>query len=154
MAILSRDTDMRNLTFPFTEKEHQIFGTIARPAVKLAFFSERFGRWLEVGRILADTGADISVIPLPLGQILVSDVENGIPMNVGGVLHSDMSVNAFVHRIETRIGDHPFEMPVAISLLSAIPPIWGRQEALDRFTARFVEGRDMLDNKKTESATV
>lgn len=144
MAILSRDTDMKNLKFPFTEKEHQIFGTIARPAVKLSFFSERFGRWLEVGQILADTGADISVIPLPLGQILVSDVENGLPMNVGGILHSDMSVNAFVHRIETRIGDYSFEMPVAISILTAVPPIWGRREALDRFTVCFVKGGELV----------
>ncbi len=135
---------MKKLTFPCAEKEHHIFGKITRPLVTLAFFSERFGRWLEVGQILADTGADISVIPLPLGQILVSDVGNGIPMYLGGVLSSDMSVNAFVHRIKARIRDYSFEMPVAVSLSSAIPPIWGRREALDRFTVSFVEGRELV----------
>jgi len=93
---------------------------------------------------MADTGADISVIPLPLGQVLVSNVENGIPMHIGGVLSSDMPFNAFVHRVKTRIGDHLFEMPVAVSLLSIIPPIWGRQEALDRFTASYVQGRELV----------
>ncbi|MDM8549016.1 hypothetical protein QUF72_03015 [Desulfobacterales bacterium HSG2] len=65
-------------------------------------------------------------------------------MYVGGVLSSDMSFNAFVHRIKARVGDHPFEMPVAISLSSAIPPIWGRREAPDRFTVSFVEGRELV----------
>ena len=135
---------MKKLTFPYTEKEHRIFGKITRPVVTLAFFSERFGKWLEVGQILADTGADISVIPLPLGQILVSDVGSGVPMHVGGVLSSDMQVNAFVHRIKARIGDYSFEMPVAVSLSSVVPPIWGRREALDRFTASFVQGRELV----------
>jgi hypothetical protein len=89
---------MKKLTFPCTEKEHGIFGKITRPLITLAFFSERFGKWLEVGQILADTGADISVIPLKLGQIPVSDVGSGISMYAGGVLSSDMSFNAFVHR--------------------------------------------------------
>ena len=64
-------------------------------------------------------------------------------MRVGGVLSSDMQVNAFVHRIKTRIGDYSFEMPVAVSLSSVVPPIWGRREALDRFTVNFVEGREL-----------
>ena len=42
------------------------------------------------------------------------------------------------------LGDHPFEMPVAVSLSSVIPPIWGRREALDRFTVSFVEGRKLV----------
>jgi len=135
---------MKKLTFPYIEKEHHIFGKITRPLVRLAFFSERFKKWLEVGQVLADTGADISVIPLPLGQILVSDVEKGIPMLVGGILSSEMSVNAYVHRIKAQIGVHSFEMPIAVSLSSVIPPIWGRREALDRFTVSFVRGQELV----------
>jgi hypothetical protein len=133
---------MKKLIFSYTDKEHCIFGKITRPLIRLAFLSERFGKWLEIGQVLADTGADISLIPLPLGQILVSDVEKGIPICIGGVLSSDVSVNAFIHRIKARIRDYSFEMPVAISLSSVIPPIWGRQEALDRFTISFVQGRE------------
>nr|VFJ61815.1 MAG: hypothetical protein BECKDK2373B_GA0170837_11048 [Candidatus Kentron sp. DK] len=135
---------MRRLAFPCAEEEHRIFGKITRPLVTLALFSERFGKWLEVGQILVDTGADISTIPLKLGQILVSDVGSGIPMYVGGILSSDISFNAFIHRIKARVGDYPFEMPVAVSLSSFIPPIWGRREALDRFTVSFVEGRELV----------
>jgi hypothetical protein len=35
-------------------------------------------------------------------------------------------------------------MPIAVSLSSAVPPIWGRREALDRFTVSFVEGRELV----------
>ena len=140
---------MKKLIFPYIEKEHHIFGIITRPLIRLSFFSERFEKWLEVGQVLADTGADISVIPLPLGQIIVSNVENGIPMRIGGILSSDIPFNAFVHKIKTRIGDYLFEMPVAVSLLSVIPPIWGRQEALDRFTASYVQGKELVLEVRT-----
>jgi hypothetical protein len=46
--------------------------------------------------------------------------------------------------IRARIGHNSFEMPVAVSLSSVIPPIWGRQEALDRFTISFVQGRELV----------
>ena len=43
----------------------------------IALFSERFQHWLAVDKVLADTGADISVVPLPFGEILITDVELG-----------------------------------------------------------------------------
>jgi len=132
------------LIFPCIQQEHHLFGKINRPVVTLAVYSVRFGRWLKIGNVLADTGADISVVPLPIGQILTYDIEKGIPMYVGGVLSSYAAVNAFVHRIKARIGDYTFEMPVAVSLSSVIPPILGRQEAIDRFTVSFIYGKELI----------
>lgn len=132
------------LTFPCVEQEHHLFGKINRPVIRLAVYSVRFGRWLEIGKVLADTGADISVVPLPMGQILIHDIENGVPMYVGGILSSSVAVNAFVHRITARIGDYTFEMPVAVSVSSVIPPILGRQEALDRFSVTFIYGKEVI----------
>ncbi|MBF0228556.1 MAG: hypothetical protein HQK63_03030 [Desulfamplus sp.] len=131
------------MIFSCIEQEHHLFGKINRPVIKLAVYSVRFGRWLEIGKVLADTGADISVIPLPMGQILIHDIEKGIPMYVGGILSSSATINAFVHRIKVRIGDCTFEMPVAVSVSSVIPPILGRQEALDRFSVNFIYGKEL-----------
>jgi len=130
--------------FSCFEQEHDIFGKIARSLITVGFYSERFKEWLTVGKVLADTGADISVIPLPLGQILVSDVEKGQPMRIGGALSSNSLFNAFIHRVQARIGNFVFEMPVAVSLSSAVRPILGRREAIDRFTVSFVQGRDVF----------
>jgi len=127
---------MTRLIFPYVEQEHPVFGKVNRPLLKLAFYSEHFDRWLAVNKILVDTGADISVIPLPLGQILVNEVESGQPMQLDGVLVSNFMVNAFMHRIQTRLGNYVFEMPAAVSTSTVIPPIFGRQEALDRFMVR------------------
>ncbi len=126
------------IKFPYVEQEHPIFGKVTRPLIKLALYSERFGEWVIIKKVLADTGADISVIPLPVGKILVSEVELGQPIQLGGILSSNLMSNAFVHQIQTRLGDHTFEMPVAVSTSSTIPPIFGRQNGLDRFKVSFV----------------
>lgn len=91
-----------------------------------------------------DTGADISVIPLSLGQILVDYIEHGEPIYLGGRLSSGTMFNAFVHRIQVKLGDTAFEMPVAIAVSDTIPPILGRREALDRFNAHFVNGQELV----------
>jgi len=135
---------MTRIVFPYIEQEHPIFGKINRPLIKIAFYSERFGKWLSIDKVLADTGADISVIPLPFGQILISEVELGQPIQLGGILSSNLMANAFVHRIKAKINSHEFEVPVAVSMSSKIPPIFGRQEALDQFLVSFVQGRELV----------
>jgi hypothetical protein len=70
---------------------------MTRPLMKLGFYSERFGEWLTVNKVLADTGADISVVPLALGQILVSDVELGEAIQLGGILSSVCASNTSPH---------------------------------------------------------
>ncbi|OQY42408.1 MAG: hypothetical protein B6242_16240 [Anaerolineaceae bacterium 4572_78] len=135
---------MTRLVFSYIEQKHPVFGTVNRPLIKIAFYYERFGKWLSIGKLLVDTGADISVIPLPFGQILITDIELGQPIQLGGVLSSNLMANAFVHRVKARIGDHIFEVPVAVSMSSKIPPIFGRQEALDQFMVSFVHGKELI----------
>ncbi|EDN65782.1 hypothetical protein BGP_2476 [Beggiatoa sp. PS] len=135
---------MTQFTFSYTEQEHPIFGQITRPLLKFALYSTRFGEWLSVKKVLADTGADISVVPLPLGQILVAEVELGQPIQLGGILSSNLIVNGFVHQIQAKIDDYHFDMPIAISTSSTIPPILGRKNALDRFKVSFIHGKELI----------
>jgi len=121
-----------------------MFGKVTRPLIKLAFYSERFQEWLNVKKVLVDTGADLSVIPLPLGQVLFSEIESGQPMQLGGILSSDLMINAFIHNVQAKIGDHIFEMPLAVSSSKTIPPILGRQQALDRFIVSFIHGKELI----------
>ncbi len=135
---------MNRIVFPYAEQEHPIFGKVNRPLIKIAFYSERFTTWLSIDKVLVDTGADVSVIPLPFGQIMVSEVELGQPIQLGGVLSSNLIANAFVHRIKARMNGHEFELPVAVSMSSKIPPILGRQEALDQFIVSFIHGKELV----------
>lgn len=135
---------MTMVKFPYTERFHTLFGTIKRPVITLLLHSDLFDQWLILNDVLVDTGADISVIPLSLGQILVDDIEHGEPIHLGGVLSSGVVFNAFVHRVQAKLDDIAFEMPAAIALSDTIPPIFGRREALDRFNVHFLKGQQLI----------
>jgi len=135
---------MTTLIFPYIEKPHTVFGQITRPVIEISLYSQRFDRWLKINDVLADTGADLSLVPLPIGQILVSNVEQGIPISLGGIVVVDFSTNAFVHYVSAQLGDKHFDMPLAIATSSTIPPIFGRRGALERFVARFVSGEELI----------
>ena len=135
---------MTHIRFPYAERSHSLFGTIKRPLMTLHLHSSLFDQWLVLNEVLVDTGADISVVPLPLGQILVDHIEEGQPTHLGGVVSSVAMFNAFVHRVQAKVDEKPFEMPIAIALSETIPPIFGQKDALDRFTARFVKGQELI----------
>lgn len=144
MALFSNGDGMTQLVFPYTKITHPLFGHTYKPQIRIELYSIRFGLWFAVDNVLADTGADISVIPWNLGQLLVQDIESGIPIQLGQSISEDMMFNAYLHQIPTKIGHHQFDTPIAISMLPSIPPIFGRLEALDRFVARFVMGKELI----------
>jgi hypothetical protein len=75
---------MPALSFPYIEGASDIFGTVLRPLVSLEAYSELLERWVLLENLLADTGADISVLPRPLGELLLDDVTTGryFPLSV------------------------------------------------------------------------
>ncbi|MFQ6102620.1 MAG: hypothetical protein ACE5OS_15520 [Anaerolineae bacterium] len=134
---------MSALSFPYIEGSSIIFGTVLRPLVSLEAYSELLGRWVLLENLLADTGADISVLPRPLGELLVDDITTGRYSPLSG-LNPVAVLPAFIHTIQVRLGDEEFEMPVAIADTSLVPPLLGRKDALDRFVVRFVVGEETI----------
>jgi len=134
---------MTTLVFPYVEYPSPTFGVTLRPVVTLELYSERFHIWVRVDKCLADTGADVSVIPLPLGRFLVGDETAGRPMTVSG-LSPGTQTNAFLHVIQCRLRDEMFEMPAALIETERAPIVFGRREALDRFVVRFVSGTEVI----------
>jgi len=134
---------MSVLNFPYVEGASELFGTILRPLVSLEAYSEPLERWVLLENLLADTGADISVLPRPLGELLLDDVTTGRYFPLSGVNPAAI-VPAFVHIVRVRLGDTEFEMPVAIADSSLVPPLLGRRDALDRFVVRFVVGEETV----------
>lgn len=134
---------MNQLIFPYADRFHPVFGTITRPILTLHLYSERFGEWVTLRDVLVDAGADVSVLAGRLGNLLVADVQAGEPIYLGQSASEKALFNAFLHRVQAQIGQTRFEMPVAIAM-SLVPPIFGRREALDRFTAHFIKGREVV----------
>lgn len=134
---------MTALTFPYVEFPSETFGVTLRPIIALELHSERFDTWILVDRFLADTGADVSIVPLPLGRFLVGDETTGIFTTIGG-LSPDIGVPAYLHTLQCRLGEEIFTMPVAIIQNESAPTILGRRDALDRFVVRFVSGIEVI----------
>ncbi len=135
---------MTTITFPYVERHHPLLGSVKRPLLRLELHSERFNLWIALDDVLADTGADLSVVPLPFGQLLVTNVESGQPTQLGGIVSSTSAFNGYIHQIQARLGETEFELLVAVVTTATIPPIFGRRQALDRFEVRFVHGQELI----------
>ncbi len=86
----------------------------------------------------------MSVIPLRPGKLLIGDVQKGKPIQLGRVVSSAAMFHGFMHNIQVQIAEIIFEMPIAVAMTTAILPIFGRKEALDRFSVRFVKGQELV----------
>jgi Retroviral aspartyl protease. len=133
---------MPEVEFPYIEQESKIFGKILRPLISLEFFSNLRHDWIPVDEVLADTGADVTILPRFIGEILVDDITTGQYIEIKGVVPSSTLV-AFIHQMKIRIGDKEFELPVAIADSNAVPSIFGRLHGLDRFDVSFSQGKNL-----------
>ncbi|MEA1870161.1 MAG: hypothetical protein U9N09_08495 [Euryarchaeota archaeon] len=68
---------MGEIEFPDAEEESGIFGNMMRPRMIMDLFSIPRAEWLPIDDVLADTGADLSVLPRFIGELLVEDTTDG-----------------------------------------------------------------------------
>lgn len=122
--------------FKYQEGKSSIFNTIKRPLIELEIFSQKLRRWILIKKVLADTGADICLLPRFMGNLLVDDVTTGIFTRIRGVVPNTF-LNGFIHDIRIRIGDKEFIAPFLIADSEDVTPILGRAKALDLFKACF-----------------
>ncbi|RLG25864.1 hypothetical protein DRN76_02155 [Methanosarcinales archaeon] len=130
---------MNQIEFPYTEEESDIFGNVLRPRISLDMFSNIRDEWLPMDDVLADTGADLTVLPRFIGELLTEDITDGKYSEIKGVIPGIILV-AYVHQIKVRLGNLEFEAPVAIADSNDVPSILGRVDAIDRFDANFLKG--------------
>lgn len=130
---------MPRIEFPYLEEESKIFGKIKRPRISMDIFSKLKNEWIAVDQILADTGADLTVLPRFIGEMLVDDITTGKYVEIKGIQPSAILI-AFIHRLKVKINNRKFEFPVAIADSNNVPSIFGRVEGLDLFDASFSKG--------------
>ncbi|MDI6708972.1 MAG: hypothetical protein QME47_07820 [Candidatus Thermoplasmatota archaeon] len=131
---------MPHIEFPYTDEESAIFGTVKRPRISVEVFSNLKNDWVIVDEVLADTGADLTVLPRFIGELLVEDITTGKYIEIKGVVPSAALI-AFVHQMRIKINGREFEAPIALADSNAVPSIFGRVDGLDLFDARFSEGK-------------
>ena len=131
---------MPSRSFNYRPKPSRLFGAVRRPLIDLEAYFRVTHRWIVLRDTLADTGADVSILPRHLGATLVEDIHRGHAVAIGGVVPQS-TVSVFFHRIRCRLAGKTFSLLVAIADADDVPPILGRIEGLDRFAALFRKGR-------------
>ena len=105
-------------------------------------YSKLTHRWIILKDLLADTGADVSILPRHLGVILVKDIQKGRRTPIRGVVPG-AEVSVFFHRIRFRLAGKESLLLVAIADSDDVPPILGRVQGLDRLVATFRKGKQL-----------
>ena len=131
------------LIVPYVNEQSNVFRTIKRPKLKLDIYSKHFKTWVSVEDVLADTGADISVLPEGLGVLMVGDYRRGDRFKITG-LTSKNSVKMYIHQLSIRLGGRVFRTRFAISNSNDIPPTLGRIGGLDKFDIQYKKGRELI----------
>ena len=127
-------------SYEYKEQSSDIFGKILRPLIELKVYSEIEKEWINVKDVLADSGADISIIPRNTGELILTDITKGKMYEVKGVVPFARLV-VYIHNLKFRINSKEFELPVAVADSNDVMPILGRTKGLDLFNANFEKGK-------------
>lgn len=130
------------ITVPYAIEESNIFEKVLRPRLNIEIYSKFLSDWITIDDVLADTGADLSVLPKSLGVLIVGDIREGKKYRVTGL--SGHSKYIYLHYLTTRIGRKKIKAAFAIAVTDDIPPTLGRMDALDKMNIEYQKGRRMV----------
>jgi len=126
-------------TYEYKECDSGIFGKVKRPLLSIEVKASN-DIWFTLRDVLADTGADISILPRDIGELLVDDITKGKTIELRGIVPYAKLI-VFLHDICYRFEGEEFIAPTAIAESNDVVPLLGRTKALDRFKAVFEKGK-------------
>ena len=124
--------------FPYRREKSNLFGMMYRPIASIHFIVN--GNEI-IQFMYVDSGADITLIPKSVGELLGFEAGDEIK-EIYSV--SGHKISVIIKNIDLRIGRHQFNARVAWSLQEDVPLLLGRLDIFDRFLIIFDES-----NKKT-----
>ena len=121
------------IIFPYRRERSKLFGNIYRPVVyvELKWRSEKI-----IQRMYLDSGADISLIPLSVGESLGLEITDDIK-EMKGI--GNIPIAVVIKSINIRLCDKEFTAKVAWCLIEEVPPLLGRMDIFDKFEIVFME---------------
>ena len=131
------------MVVPYSTEGSNVFETVLRPRLNLSLYSEVFSEWLTIEDVMADTGADISLLPKNLGILLVGNIRQGKRYRMTGLI-ADSVRYFYIHRIKAKIGPKRFTAIFAIAAGDDVPPTLGRIGALDKLNIEYNKGRNLI----------
>ncbi|OQX92283.1 MAG: hypothetical protein B6D58_03565 [candidate division Zixibacteria bacterium 4484_95] len=133
----------KKLIIPYVSEQSNVFKKIKRPKLKLSIYSKYLKCWISIEDILADTGADISILPKSLGILMVGNYKNGKRYRITGLL-PETATNMYLHKLSVRLADRKFKTTFAISNSNDIPPTLGRVGGLDNLDIQYKRGQKIV----------
>jgi hypothetical protein len=102
-----------------------------------------FSQWITIDDVLADTGADISILPKSLGILLVGQIRQGKKYRMTGLMANSVRY-FYLHQIKTKLGNKKLDAVFAVALRDDIPPTLGRIKGLDKMNIEYKKGRQIV----------
>ena len=125
--------------FDFREEQSRLFGRILRPVARIILINGA----IEVPEHLyVDSGADITLIPKSVGDILGFKIEKSDEVTeIKGI--GEREVPIIIKRVKMKIGNKFFDTRIAWALIEEVPLLLGRVDVFNLFDICFKK------NKKT-----
>ena len=134
---------MPALRFPYHFEHSDLLGRVRRPLLTISIFSQRFNEWIEIQNLLADTGADLTLLPSHLGELLLPDITDAKTGVVRGVVPG-RGLRIYLHRLPLKIGGRFFRSTIGIANSTSVPALLGRYQALDHFAPVYRRGKTLV----------
>ena len=134
---------MPNIKIPFSPQKSNIFGTISRPLITMKVYSKTRNMWIPVYDTLADTGADVTLLPRYLGEMIVDDITTGKYAEIKGVAPNAV-LAGFIHDAKIEIFHKEINTKVIIGDSDDVRPVLGRFNGLDLFDITFSKGEHII----------
>ena len=127
------------MRFEFREEKSEHFGTIPRPVAEVKLFGK-----VTVKEIFyVDSGADITILPRSVGELLGFELRDSEIIDLYGVGESALSV--VIKEIEMEIGEEKFKARVGWALTERVPLLLGRLDIFDKFEVIFNQQKGFID---------
>jgi len=94
------------------------------------------GEWFKVNP-LADTGADITVFPRGVCDILGKRLKEGKKLELISATHTKLPL--YVHKVKVRLASKEFDMDIGFTETHTFPHLLGRKHVLDHFSVKFAK---------------
>lgn len=119
--------------FDFREEESRLFGPILRPVARVVLINDQ----TEVPEhVYVDSGADVSLIPKSVGDILGFEVEKTDQITeIKGV--GERGIPIIIKKTKMKIGDRLLETRIAWALIEEVPLLLGRTDIFNLFDVCF-----------------
>ncbi len=121
------------IEFEFKEETSHLFGTVLRPVADI-FLRDAQGNKI-ITFFYIDSGADMTLLPKQLGELLGFTINNEKIINIGGI--GNQKIPAILKKINLIFGDKSCEVTVAWALIEEVPPLLGRKDIFDKFNIVF-----------------